>query len=360
MATALVQACVSQLTFTVEILALLRPGSEHPLYPRFLDLIIATMAHLVPTSPPSELDYVATALWPLYTATLPPHAEMTLLGKRYPDESNSPPPLAITVRLLTDLKHQLSLALASAAESVLPRTTGRAEFTRALIPFTPEGLPRPTSVRSVPRPPPLELPRAAQFLLVAAYCASYNPAKTDVRLFGRGTGPDGRRRRGGGTRRAGYGRVRVGKVPQRLLGPRPFPLDRLLAMFSSLYAEHAPRPEDLQASFNGDSDSEGEADGSSGGWLNPAAVGAAAAQRRRERELARDEAWEDEVDHLTFSAKLWALVPELEAQGLIKRTSPVDRLDGVMLRCEVGYETVVEVAKGLRITLDEYLYEMAA
>lgn len=52
----------------------------------------------------------------------------------------------------------------------------------------------------------------AKYLLVAGYCASYNPAKSDLRLFGRGTGPEGRKKKGGGTRRAGYGRVRIGKV----------------------------------------------------------------------------------------------------------------------------------------------------
>jgi origin recognition complex subunit 5 len=329
------------LTFS-EILGLLASGSDHPLYPRFLDLLIATFGSLAPTSPPSEIEYVASSLWPIYTAALPPHAEMTLLGRAYPDAANPPPPLDLSVRLLAELKHQLSLALAAATESVLPRTAGRSEFTRALMPFGADGAPRHASQRVVPRPPPLELPLAAKFLLVAAYCASYNPVKSDVRLFGRGTGPDGRRRRGGGTRRAGYGRTRVGKVPQRLLGPRPFPLDRLLAMFASLYAEHAVRPHELDASDDEDADP----------FASPAA-----ATRRRERQIARDDVWEDHVDHLAFSTRLWALIPELEAQGLVRRASPVDRLDNVMLRCEVDYETTKSVAKEIRVVLDEYLYE---
>lgn len=37
--------------------------------------------------------------------------------------------------------------------------------------------------------------------------------------------------------------------------------------------------------------------------------------------------------------------------------SPVDRLDNIMLRCEVEYEEVKSLAKELKITLDEYLYE---
>jgi origin recognition complex subunit 5 len=125
-------------------------------------------------------------------------------------------------------------------------------------------------------------------------------------------------------------------------------------MFSSLYAEHAARPEDLLASLDDSDDEDGSREIDA--WRNPAAA-AARAQRKRERERARDEAWEDEVDHLTFSTKLWALIPELEAQGLLRRASPVDRLDNVMFRCEADYETVKTLAKQLRVTLDEYLYE---
>jgi origin recognition complex subunit 5 len=39
--------------------------------------------------------------------------------------------------------------------------------------------------------------------------------------------------------------------------------------------------------------------------------------------------------------------------------SPQDRLDNIMLRCEVDYETTNIVARRLRIKLDEYLYEAA-
>ncbi|KAL7421631.1 hypothetical protein Q5752_003400 [Cryptotrichosporon argae] len=370
----------------------LLPASPHPLWPRFLDLVGAATAALLPAGPPLDLAYLADALWPIYVAPLPPHREMRALGLEYPaskadtdtdanavanadsdGEPDAPPPLEISVKLLTDLKHQLALALAAAIESVLPRTVGAADFAAAMHPTAvpaadadaharghalarPLGLPRPP--RNVPRPPAIELPTAARFLVVAAYCASYNPAKSDLRLFGRGVGADRKRKRGGGTRRAGYGRTRVGKVPQRLLGPKPFPLDRLLALFAALYAEHAPRPEDLDPSALSDDD-----DAALRRWpppstssVNTAAV-VARLERRRAHEIEADEQWEDVVDALTMSAKLWALIPELESQGLLRRVSPVDRLDNVQLRCEADYETAKTFAKELRITLDEYLYE---
>lgn len=50
-------------------------------------------------------------------------------------------------------------------------------------------------------------------------------------------------------------------------------------------------------------------------------------------------------------------IPELEAQGLLRRVSPPDRLDNVMLRCEIDCETAKKLANDLRITLDEYIYE---
>jgi origin recognition complex subunit 5 len=187
--------------------------ASHPLYSRFLDLILSTLLPL--TSLPSEIEYLSQTLWPIYTSSLPPHSEQSLLNRPYPDPANIPPPLAITVKLLTDLKHQLSIPLTAAIESVLTRQIGRREFEKAMLPSRAEpgmGMMMGGVRRGIPKAPGLELPVVAKYLLVAGYCASYNPAKSDMRLFGRGTGPDRRTKKGGGTRRAGYGRVRIGKV----------------------------------------------------------------------------------------------------------------------------------------------------
>ncbi len=208
----------------LDALRSLRPGSDHPLYYRFLDLLVATVSSLIPTSLPAELDYLSECLWPIYTSSLPPHLEQNLLSRSYPDPSNPPPPLSITVKLLTDLKHQISLPLAAALENVLPRLTGRSDYTAAML-----------RARTVPKPPGLDLSTCARYLLVAGYCASYNPAKSDLRLFGRGTGPDGKRRRGGGMRRAGYGRTRIGKVSS-------LPTTPSIAKYSPWYAGPATPP----------------------------------------------------------------------------------------------------------------------
>ncbi|XP_043194961.1 origin recognition complex subunit 5-like [Amphibalanus amphitrite] len=68
-----------------------------------------------------------------------------------------------------------------------------------------------------------ELPFYSKFLLIAAYLASYNPAKSDRRFFVKRTGK-------------GAGRLKArppagARVSALLTGPRAFPLDRLLAIF---------------------------------------------------------------------------------------------------------------------------------
>ncbi|ADV20319.1 Conserved hypothetical protein [Cryptococcus gattii WM276] len=330
-----------------EIKTALLPASSHPLYPRFLDLLLSTILPLV-TPPIEELHYLSQSLWPLYTSVLPPHREMTHLGLPYPDPVKPPPKLAIDVKLFTTLQHHIALPLASAVESLLPRQIGHLEFISALRPH-------PGKERALPRLPERPLPLAARILLIAAYCASYNPSKTDSRLFGRANLAGGKRKKGGGTRRAGYGKVRMGKVPQRLLGPKPFPIDRLLSLFFAIYAEHAPRPAELEYTEESSDDDEPVPLS----WPPTIATDNGKRDRKRKREREQEQAWDDEVEGLMGSTKFWGMLPELEAQGLLKRVSPPDRLDNIMLRCEIDYETVKNLAKDSKLgfTLDDYLYE---
>jgi origin recognition complex subunit 5 len=82
----------------------------------------------------------------------------------------------------------------------------------------------------------------------------------------------------------------------------------MLAIFAALYAEHGQRPEDLQpdlAVVSGDED-ETEA------WLKSSVELEARAARRRARKAELDEDWEDEVDHIAMSSRLWGLVSLLK------------------------------------------------
>ncbi|XP_023681729.1 origin recognition complex subunit 5 isoform X2 [Paramormyrops kingsleyae] len=70
----------------------------------------------------------------------------------------------------------------------------------------------------------VELPYYSKFLLIAAYLASYNPARTDRRFFVKHHGK---------IRKTTFLKKHE-KTSNHLLGPKPFPLDRLLAIFYSV------------------------------------------------------------------------------------------------------------------------------
>ncbi|XP_074481471.1 origin recognition complex subunit 5 [Sebastes fasciatus] len=70
----------------------------------------------------------------------------------------------------------------------------------------------------------VELPYYSKFLLIAAYLASYNPARTDKRFFVKHHGK---------IRKTNFLKKNE-KTSNHLLGPKPFPLDRLLAIFYSV------------------------------------------------------------------------------------------------------------------------------
>jgi origin recognition complex subunit 5 len=77
----------------------------------------------------------------------------------------------------------------------------------------------------------LELPFYAKYLLIAAYLASYNPAKDDKRLFMKYHGKKNK------TMRDVKKKNKVAEQLNTLLGPKPFTFDRLLAIFFSIVAD---------------------------------------------------------------------------------------------------------------------------
>ena len=70
----------------------------------------------------------------------------------------------------------------------------------------------------------VELPFVSKHLIIAAFLASYNPASSDYRIFAK--------RQMKKTRRKGKTNSKTAKekIPQYLLGPKPFGLERLLAI----------------------------------------------------------------------------------------------------------------------------------
>ena len=88
-----------------------------------------------------------------------------------------------------------------------------------------------------------ELPYYAKWLLIAAYLASYNPAKLDALYFMKSTERK-RRKKGGGTARSGGRPSQNRKVPRHLLAPTAFTTDRLLAIL------HAILPHDFGSTID--------------------------------------------------------------------------------------------------------------
>lgn len=77
------------------------------------------------------------------------------------------------------------------------------------------------------------LPYYPTHLLISAYLASHNPPKHDITLFSK-TSLSKRRKRGGGTALTSHRAPRHRKISRRLLGPQPFPLERLFAIFHAV------------------------------------------------------------------------------------------------------------------------------
>ena len=77
-----------------------------------------------------------------------------------------------------------------------------------------------------------ELPFFSKFLLIAAYLASYNPARYDRRLFVKAK--EGRKKMTKGLKSLKKQKLHNAA---RLMGPKVFPIDRLMAIFYSIVEE---------------------------------------------------------------------------------------------------------------------------
>lgn len=209
------------------LLALEREGPVEmtPVYPYFLSLLYATSAHLVPQDTVPTLTRLKNALWPIYTAGL--EARQTSISKVDDDaiQKDEPtrPGFKVTTSLLIELKNRSTYAFALANEHLISDKIPVETFTQAfrqenqgsaegpktdaekaffdLIPAATRGQDQAVAGPSVQAPVPVvrlnanpiilkpavpALPLYAKYLVLAAYCASYNSVKSDMRMFGRG------------------------------------------------------------------------------------------------------------------------------------------------------------------------------
>jgi origin recognition complex subunit 5 len=78
-----------------------------------------------------------------------------------------------------------------------------------------------------------QLPIFSRLLLIAAYLASYTPARNDALLFMKAS-LKARRKKGGGTAKSRPRASKHRKISTKLLGPQSFVLERMLAIFHAV------------------------------------------------------------------------------------------------------------------------------
>ncbi|EMD36587.1 hypothetical protein CERSUDRAFT_115622 [Gelatoporia subvermispora B] len=229
------------------------------------------------------------------------------------------------IRLIRHFTPSITIAV----ENLYPRLAHAAEWSRANMPpadlltLAPGHMPGPSppSAGPVNARDVRAFPRTSKFVLVAAFLASTNPAKTDLRMFGRGASERTRRvRRGVSPRKAKAGTGGAGiKIPQRLLGPLPFPLERLLAILGVLLEEH---------------DAE----------VRPQAPEFAIPGEYTDMEISR--------------VSVHAAIMELASMRLLTRASSADKVDATpTFKCGISYDVALQLARDLGILLNDLLWD---
>ncbi|KAJ3018038.1 UNVERIFIED_CONTAM: Origin recognition complex subunit 5 [Siphonaria sp. JEL0065] len=149
----------------------------------------------------------------------------------------------------------------------------------------------------------MDLPYNTTYLLLASFIASYNPKGLDVRFFARAS--EGKRKRT--TSLVGKkSKVPSTKLRQQLLGPKAFPIERMLAIFYRI-------KEDTDV----------------------------------------DEELESLVD-------VQMQISSLITKGLLLRMSNVARIDEVKCKVNIGLETAYTLAARVRFDLSKYLHDFKA
>jgi origin recognition complex subunit 5 len=195
-----------------------------PLYSHFCSILYSICSPF--THDPDELAYISAARWPGFAQpVLDEHRQQLDLQQQqregagmgnivHNSELKLVPPTEETRIRLTRL---FTPTLTAALEALYPRLTSASSWARDKAPEL--GLLALPPARASPlRPKPNgdanavdTLPRMSKFILIAAFLASTNPAKTDLRMFGRGLDESKKKRRKGGPRK-GSGKSSVAKV----------------------------------------------------------------------------------------------------------------------------------------------------
>jgi origin recognition complex subunit 5 len=163
------------------------PHAYHPvlaqLYSQYASALYSICSPF--TRDPHELAYVAAAQWPSFVAPV--------LDAQKGVTEFHPIPEDVRLRLFRVFLPSFTAAL----ETLLPRRTHAGAWSR--IPDVNEG---PGVDERIVEMDHRSLPTLQKYILLAAFLASSNPPRTDMRMFARTRETRSKRRRGGGTRRA--------------------------------------------------------------------------------------------------------------------------------------------------------------
>ncbi|KZT18749.1 hypothetical protein NEOLEDRAFT_1142998 [Neolentinus lepideus HHB14362 ss-1] len=174
-------------------------------------------------SDPDELSYIGAVLWLTFLDEL---ARLSTEDNTVYEEEEGE--LDITEELKMRLLRAFTPKFHEALDVLYPRLGSAVDFL--------------VSASSSQTVSTLDLTRTEKYVVIASYLASTNPVKSDMRMVYRGSEGERKKRRRRKSSiltspRKGKDGAAV-KIPQRLLGPTTFPLDRMLAILGNLMVEH--------------------------------------------------------------------------------------------------------------------------
>ena len=195
-----------------------------PLYHQFLSTLYDVCSPF--TKDPNELAYIAAARWPGFIT--PILDEYRRLLDEAPDNSGddkeefelTAPTEDARIRLIRMFTPSFTTAL----EALYPRLSNAAEWAADNQPqrnllssgFSGANLVDKSALQTTQGSLTDVLPRMSKFVLLAAFLASTNPAKSDIRMFGRALDERKKRKRGNAASSRG-GAIKVGPDLQYVL-----------------------------------------------------------------------------------------------------------------------------------------------
>ncbi|KAI8587013.1 origin recognition complex, subunit 5 [Geranomyces variabilis] len=270
----------------LQIIAQDCPSDEEPeFFTGFIAMLYEVFVH--PCKDMRELRHLVTLLFPKYV-------EPVKAGKMTRQQ---------TSKLFGNIQDHLRDAL----QGLYLRQISSSEWRQGMSATNQPSSAGPLKPQTRAGPGAMDLPYYTKFLIIAAFLASYNPPRLDVRFFAKDRSDEVTRRKGGKDR-AGRVQKEGGKgfivfhnriqMRQQLLGPKAFPVERMLAIFYSILPDEIESTVDIQMQ-----------------------------------------------------------IASLTTLRLLVRVTAPDRLDGVKCKCNASCEFVKAIGRSVRFDVGQYLYD---